>query len=352
MSVDVSAGAAASWVSGWRRGRTTPEWKQPMCHTRSGEKPHWRADGGGSGAALFCHADDADIIGCLIDRGFGSPFATGSRMCLRPDEALQAEVSVAKAGVLVAALNEAAKVDGGLTEKIGVMLRHLRTLLGFDADFQVLLYDDLDREPCPRLIERVFAGPIVENLEPRRLADIQAAADAGAGMWQQLRGQVLRRQGKPTVVIYSEDSDASGWFERFRAEQLRPKGWEDMLAALWLLRQDHAVQFLVLRRPEHRPFCDADRELMGLMVCAVAPLIDREMFRRTEVDVAGDLSNRQRDVLHLLLRGLSEKEAARELHRSAETVHNHVRAIYQRLNVSSRGELMARFIDQRVLEKL
>jgi LuxR family maltose regulon positive regulatory protein/serine/threonine-protein kinase PknK len=63
-----------------------------------------------------------------------------------------------------------------------------------------------------------------------------------------------------------------------------------------------------------------------------------------------DLSGRQTDVLHLLLRGMSEKEVARELGVSSHTVHTHVKKLYTQFNVSSRGELLAQFVDQRVLK--
>jgi DNA-binding NarL/FixJ family response regulator len=48
-----------------------------------------------------------------------------------------------------------------------------------------------------------------------------------------------------------------------------------------------------------------------------------------------------------LLRGLSEKELARELSLSPATAHEYVKQLYQRLGVTSRGELLARFLPNR-----
>jgi DNA-binding CsgD family transcriptional regulator len=56
------------------------------------------------------------------------------------------------------------------------------------------------------------------------------------------------------------------------------------------------------------------------------------------------LTDRQQQVLEWLRSGKSEKEIARGLGRSRFTVHAHVTAIYKALHVSSRPELMARFI--------
>lgn len=260
-------------------------------------------------------------------------------------------ISVAHATQVVSALGAAASVEDGLQSKVRALLQRLQGLLGFEADLQVLLYDELDRVPCPRIVERVWAGPLVARLEPRTLPQIQAAADAAAGMWKQARRQIEQRQSTPMVLIYSQDATDRTWFDRFREEHLLPKGWDDLLAAAWLQREGHLVQMLVLRKPTDRPFNDDDRDLMKLMVCAAAPLIDRAMFRGLQDEEMGGLSARQKDVLHLLLRGMSEKEAARALHRSSETVHNHVRAIYRHFGVSSRGELMAQFIDRRALER-
>jgi DNA-binding CsgD family transcriptional regulator len=55
----------------------------------------------------------------------------------------------------------------------------------------------------------------------------------------------------------------------------------------------------------------------------------------------GGLSDGQRQVLRLLVQGVSEKEAAASLHISYHTVHSHVKLIYRQLGVSSRGELVA-----------
>lgn len=56
------------------------------------------------------------------------------------------------------------------------------------------------------------------------------------------------------------------------------------------------------------------------------------------------LSAAQREVLDLLLEGLSEKQIAVQLDNSHHTVHNHVREIYRLLQVHSRPELLARFL--------
>jgi DNA-binding CsgD family transcriptional regulator len=53
------------------------------------------------------------------------------------------------------------------------------------------------------------------------------------------------------------------------------------------------------------------------------------------------LTERQRETLNLLLRGASEKEVARQIEVSPNTVHRFVVALHRHFRVSSRGELLA-----------
>lgn len=59
---------------------------------------------------------------------------------------------------------------------------------------------------------------------------------------------------------------------------------------------------------------------------------------------ASALPPRLREILHALLSGRSEKEAALALGISPHTAHGHVKRLYRHFGVSSRGELMALFL--------
>jgi DNA-binding NarL/FixJ family response regulator len=58
------------------------------------------------------------------------------------------------------------------------------------------------------------------------------------------------------------------------------------------------------------------------------------------------LSNREREVLEYLVRGSSYKEIAGALSVSIDTVRAHIKGIYGKLHVHSRGEAVARFLHQ------
>jgi two-component system response regulator GlrR len=62
------------------------------------------------------------------------------------------------------------------------------------------------------------------------------------------------------------------------------------------------------------------------------------------------LTPAQRRVYDLLLEGFIEKEVAARLKISVHTVHDHVKAIYRTLSVSTRGELISKRTADRVME--
>ena len=62
------------------------------------------------------------------------------------------------------------------------------------------------------------------------------------------------------------------------------------------------------------------------------------------------LSPREQQVLWKLLSGRAEKQIATEMRLSPNTVHHYVKAIYRRLRVSSRGELLARWMGRGVAQ--
>lgn len=57
---------------------------------------------------------------------------------------------------------------------------------------------------------------------------------------------------------------------------------------------------------------------------------------------AYDLSEREQQITRLIARGFATSDIATELFLSAHTVRDHVKSIFQKVEVSSRGELVAK----------
>ncbi len=55
-----------------------------------------------------------------------------------------------------------------------------------------------------------------------------------------------------------------------------------------------------------------------------------------------NLTEREKEILHLLIKGLSYKEIASSIFISIETLNSHIKNIYRKLNVHSRNELASR----------
>lgn len=62
------------------------------------------------------------------------------------------------------------------------------------------------------------------------------------------------------------------------------------------------------------------------------------------------LTEREVEIVTFLARGLSTKEIAAELTISAHTVRDHLKAIFEKTSVNSRGELIARLFSEHLLE--
>ena len=65
--------------------------------------------------------------------------------------------------------------------------------------------------------------------------------------------------------------------------------------------------------------------------------------KKSAIIYESNLTEREKEILRLLMRGLSYKEIASSIFISLETLNSHIKNIYRKLNVHSRSELAARF---------
>ncbi|RAJ05019.1 regulatory LuxR family protein [Chitinophaga skermanii] len=60
-----------------------------------------------------------------------------------------------------------------------------------------------------------------------------------------------------------------------------------------------------------------------------------------------DLSKREQQILHHLTKGASYKMIASDLEISIETVRHHIKRLYKKLDIKSKGEIMSKMMDTR-----
>jgi DNA-binding CsgD family transcriptional regulator len=139
-------------------------------------------------------------------------------------------------------------------------------------------------------------------------------------------------------------ADDPAWYASAAfCEYLRPSGVDDGLMSLVLVAdgQEHAIA--LFRPPGERRFTARDRRLLDLFHTELAPHL-RIDLAPPGCDPISGLSPRLREVLACLLDGDSEQQAASRLGLTRDTAHQYVKALYRRLNVNTRAELMARFV--------
>jgi len=288
------------------------------------------------------------------------------------------------------AINRVIERGGTPRERVYHLLADYERLLRDHAsrtpiyDVQLILHNELDHPKGPRIVERYTFGPVLDKIEPRPDADVQAVIDNAAPVVRMVIPDAVGNVRKPRVFVVSQDLPVTyrGWWEReIVAKHLTTGGWNELMLAVWASGPDSMIGITTYNRPGLPRFGPRERRLAGLMLRAAAPMLYREFFDNVPREPASeaapaeprpatpaqppsptpeqphwdpllghDLSDRQRDVLRLLLRGHSEKEVANELGLSAHTVHTHVKRLYSEFEVSSRGELLALFVDRRLLD--
>lgn len=82
----------------------------------------------------------------------------------------------------------------------------------------------------------------------------------------------------------------------------------------------------------------------GMIAAKVLEYFQQQNTRRKELKES-NLTDREKEILQLLIQGNSYKEIAGALFISVETLNSHIKNIYKKLNVHSRSELSAKFRD-------
>jgi len=102
----------------------------------------------------------------------------------------------------------------------------------------------------------------------------------------------------------------------------------------------------LIRGTGDRPFDDDERAFIQVFHAEVFSKLERSEHGSPSARVnAHRLPPREHETLRCLLGGMSEKQVATHLGLSQHTIHHYVKSLYRRMGISSRSELLARYID-------
>ncbi len=233
------------------------------------------------------------------------------------------------------------------------MMRHAQRMLGRKTLSMVLEFSIED--PQRLQICNSFITPGKEH-DPKAIANFasQSCTEASQPYADKILPLVFRQPNSPVSAIQSQlVGDEADWRDSdLRRCFFQPLGYNDgIMSMYWNDVRNRLYIAGVFSGEEDGPFTDRQFYLGTQMFRATLPMITEDFFDTQPAAELTELTGKQREVLRLALTGLSEKQIAARMHRSAHTVHVHLREIYRRLEVSSRAELMARFIDHAALEK-
>lgn len=124
----------------------------------------------------------------------------------------------------------------------------------------------------------------------------------------------------------------------YGARYLRANGWTaDRSSVVPIDRNTVSVLSLYRAAPFSRP--------ETRVLAAIHETLGQRVLESRGQRLREQLPQSVRQTFSLLLGGETEKEIARITRRSPNTIHDHVKRIYQHFQVGSRAQLLARFVD-------
>jgi hypothetical protein len=272
-------------------------------------------------------------------------------MSNRSGKVVEPRIRLKDAGQIVEAINQVSEQFLPRKEKLRWLMQRLGPLIGENIDFHMLLFDELDRNPVPRCIDRVTFGPTFDLIEPRSESEVQRLMDLCSPICEPSISAALSRLRSPNTYIYSTDSDEQWFTDTFKPHLLDPNNWEDCMACYWAGSKDRLIIYNAFRWRGSRAFTEDQRNVLSLIARAVAPIMDVELFSDMSEDL-DQLDRSLRAVLVPVLQGLSDREIAELAGSLSDQVDIAVKKLFNVFNVQTRGELIAQFVDQRTLRWL
>lgn len=215
----------------------------------------------------------------------------------------------------------------------------------------------LSLEFC-RAISVVIVGSVAANGEITNIeaGGVGACGDCGANQNEAIasvRSEIeaigaLPVGSTPAVATSLRETLGDAWSASRVGRVFRPLPLSDVFVTIRPIggnESGRSVISIVGVTVESVPVSKAaPADVQALLWSSTAHIAERAAIAiGTERSTRGRwISEREREVLDLLVLGLSVRQIAHELDRSTHTVHDHVKSLHKKLNANSRGELVAR----------
>jgi DNA-binding CsgD family transcriptional regulator len=156
---------------------------------------------------------------------------------------------------------------------------------------------------------------------------------------------IARTMGRHRAFLHREIVDGATWRRCPQATELwRPLNIHDRLMSGAAVAPSVELIFGVERATCDRRFGELERDLMGMVVERLAWFHRRLAWSHGMSGAGGTFTPRERVILTQLLSARSEKQIAAQLKLTERSTHQYVVGVYRKLGVTSRAELMARFL--------
>jgi hypothetical protein len=157
---------------------------------------------------------------------------------------------------LVDALNQAVELEGDVQMRIGLLLTRLQTLMERKTRCALWLLEEIQREPAPRIVQRVVVRPPFDSGPPGGLEEVQRALDESTPLSRVAVQAALAHFRTPFTVVASQIG-ATDWFESVLVPRhLQPIGYADSVVSMWGATANRAIVLVVHRRDIDPPFAD------------------------------------------------------------------------------------------------
>jgi DNA-binding CsgD family transcriptional regulator len=241
-------------------------------------------------------------------------------------------------------------LSSGTLKHAPLKLRDVRNLFRLIAEIRRVGDEPNDWRPfMVKELIGLFNAELVVSSEiyvtPTSDAGVWEVCDIGWGAGadgQTWRIESTTRETDPAVfdVMIRDSKPATG--DRIPIQPTKPmhEGTTFILSNQLLPHLSAIDQLGIHRGGGVATFTASDHRLLRLLHVELGRFWRKDILRATS-DPTRSLAPRLKQTLELLVDGNSEKQIAFQLKISPHTVHNYVKALHQRFNVSSRGELIA-----------